>query len=560
MIIDNRKWKDFQANKNKLQEENFHEPNRWRPPVRLKPFDARLFSRFRIKEEGPQEGSGVSSGDGPMPQCDDEDNDCGEVTRESEIGLKTKPTAKVLLKLDRPTSKSKVDLVLANSTTNSNLHTTTWPLRYTEISSNATRIIASTVLVSEPAKIANHTKSSLVFVTKSSSTKRKISLASQLTSSNSSFAVKSTPLTTKKLTLYPTMSLQDSNVTTKNVNSFLDTSNIANTTVGQAKPVFSEKFSASKTEPNGGFTEMTVAETLAVNKRKSVSSYFGKLSKSSFVTKYITVTPSFDLQPVQFTKTMALPDIPNNTFSSTSSYLEKVDYRTKDIELNYTMHNNDLSMVIEMPDENPSRANQMQETSRKPTLSTSFTQSNSIVSRSTTVPELISTSALNSDVKQTEIVDGTYQSLGTVVHSFPVEARYLQTSSASFASKLPFSKTAHFSASSFMISAAKSIVSGSAMSNPTTLVSSSISTVVNVSGVLSASQSARPNFTGNAATPVLASSLPSITKNIDESLKVHTCQTINCKSGGICRTFGQHTARCLCPIGTGGKYCERGKY
>ncbi|XP_065069977.1 pikachurin-like [Rhopilema esculentum] len=547
---DNGQWKDFQANKNKLQEENFHEPNRWKPPVRLKPFDARLFSRFRIKEEGPQEGSGVSSGDGPIPQCDDEDNDCEEVTHESETGLKTRPTAKVISKLERPTSKSKVDLVLANSTTNNNLHTTMWPLRYTEISSNSTRVLASTVLVSEPAKIANHTKNSLVFVTKSSSMKKNISLASQPT-------VKRTPLTTKKLKLYPTMAIQDSNVTTKNVNSLLDINHVATTKVRQTMPVFLEKLSASKTVPNGGLTETTIAETSAVYKTKPVSSYFGKLSKSSFLTKYITATPSFDPQLVQFTKAMAFPNLPNSTFSSTSSYLEKVDYRTKDIELNYTMQNNDLSMIIEMPDKNPSRTDQMQETSRKPTIFTSFTQPNSIVSRSTAVPELNSSSALNSDVKQTEIVDGTDQSLGSVVHSSPVGAKYLQTSTASFASNQIFSKAAHISASSFMISAAKSIDSGSATLNPSTLVLSSISTVVNASGVLSASETVRPNFTSNAATPVLASLLPSITKNIDESLKVHTCETLNCKSGGICRAFGQHTARCLCPIGTGGKYCER---
>ena len=74
--------------KNGLQQENFHELNRWKPPVRLIPFDptrlARLPYPVRTRDEELVESE---SGGGPnidrQPQCDDEDGQCGESVEES---------------------------------------------------------------------------------------------------------------------------------------------------------------------------------------------------------------------------------------------------------------------------------------------------------------------------------------------------------------------------------------------------------------------------------------------------------------------------------------------
>ena len=53
---------------------------------------------------------------------------------------------------------------------------------------------------------------------------------------------------------------------------------------------------------------------------------------------------------------------------------------------------------------------------------------------------------------------------------------------------------------------------------------------------------------------------PKIYDNGVEKYEGNICKTIFCESGGFCRQHGRNNGRCLCPIGKGGRYCEKGKF
>lgn len=44
------------------------------------------------------------------------------------------------------------------------------------------------------------------------------------------------------------------------------------------------------------------------------------------------------------------------------------------------------------------------------------------------------------------------------------------------------------------------------------------------------------------------------------SFSTVNCQNIICLAGGVCTEIGDSSGKCLCQMGTTGKYCEQGEY
>eukprot|EP00112_Aurelia_sp_Birch-Aquarium-sp1_P015773 Seg3520.1 transcript_id=Seg3520.1/GoldUCD/mRNA.D3Y31 product=Pikachurin protein_id=Seg3520.1/GoldUCD/D3Y31 len=136
-IYNGRSHTKSQEMKNGLQQENFHELNRWKPPVRLIPFDPTRLARLPYPGKARDEELVESeSGEGPnvdrQPQCDDEDGQCGESVEESSgDGFEVETATRLPPVLSQSNLTKSINMLDSSdrNSSNTNLTIDTLPLR-----------------------------------------------------------------------------------------------------------------------------------------------------------------------------------------------------------------------------------------------------------------------------------------------------------------------------------------------------------------------------------------------------------------------------------------------
>ena len=493
---------------NNLQDENFHELHRWKPPVRLIPFDPSRLPRVPLN--GVDLSSEAGSGSVPQLPCDDEDGDCGSVTVAS--GDKIEVETKTRL------PQNGLEIVPSNVTTVSAVVKTKYPLASTNMERRQKSTNAATSFPPMTSLISLGRKSSPKLISTHLKYDRS-EILSNTTSSNASYEHgKAARVATKSPTIRAfRVSSRTRNVisATRGTRNFLYIDKKSTTALPSASPVLENRSTTSvavKTRPEYTKENMTTplrrssvsnimvtttttaANRMMTGKKRELDVDLGVSSNAS--SQDVVDATSF-LNETVLQRNAEPPLIINNTSSLNSSAIE-------------VPHN--FGQGFEGSSGGAKRIQNDTKYTRTPEsyllLNYTTVQNTTQKDRSLLGPNLSSPANMTGALSNRSIIQERINHTDLKIeHKLYNNMILLKTTPAA---ELNGSVTVTGSKSFF-------------------------------------SQSSSLQFTDAI-----------VHENRVESVIGNMCQGVICRAGGVCREHGANQGECLCPIGRGGKYCEKG--
>ena len=491
---------------NGLQDENFHELHRWKPPVRLIPFDPSRLPRVPLNGVDLSSESDAGSGSLPQLPCDDEDGDCGNVNVAS--GDKIEIETKTRL------PQNGLEIVSSNITTVSAVVKTNYPLASTNVerkhkSTHAVTSIPSSVTSSTSLRRRSTPKIRATHMKYDSNETLANTSSSNVNYEHGKEATKS-PLIRTDRVVFRSQNLIG---TTTGTRTFLYTNEKSTTdlprtslglenkyTINAAVKKRSEYRAQTMTTPSSRTSVSNVVATTVANrmidgeKRESDIDPGGSSNTSS---QHVVNATSFLNETVLQLET-ELP-LPNNNTSSLNRNVTEVTHNFgREFEgssgglkrmQNYMKYTKTPESYLLLNYTTVQNVTQKFQPLLGPNLSSTVNTTETLSSRSIDQERI--------DHTDLKIERKLYNNI-IVVQTTP--AAEFNRSVTATGNKSFFSQSSSLSSTDAIIY-----------------------------------------------------------ENRVESVIGNMCQGVNCRAGGVCREHGANHGECLCPIGRGGKYCEKGQ-
>ena len=493
-ILDKRSHNGL--NDNDIQDENFHELHRWKPPVRLIPFDPSRIARIpskRIDSTESDAGSGKSS---PL-SCDDEDGDCGETNEKEGIssgdGFEVKTiTSSPENEHERPTESNAIVFTVSKSE-----HPLTLQMTEGDVDSTSTLngVLSTTKATSLSAKGASES-------TSKPTEYRRIETVVSTKTNNVGYdrrKMKTAPVTRATAMKYRVMPISRK---------------VARTTPSAISLLYSDRESVGTSTVAANIVAKKVDTTIGTQKRRK--SRKGKnfaLSTSPLISLTITATGTGEGtnggKKLEKSFTTNATSYRNRTFLRNNGKQRK-DFSTRPLNSSFIVGGSKGLADNEANARNLTTARSLLHVDHNIMLKRIESIQQALESNSSHLFQSIMESSNRSIIhKQVAQMSIDFQMKGKTY------------TNVNMSPKTPETK----------VNRSAAVLDGVALENSL--------------------QTQRKSFQSINAY---------IYENNIENIVSNLCLGITCKAGGICRDYGANRGRCLCPIGTGGKYCDKGKF
>ena len=513
MILDKR------GNGNGLQDENFHELHRWKPPVRLIPFDPSRIARIPMKKVDASSESNAGSGSNPQFICDDEDGDCGDT--DGKDGFSSGNGIEVETVMSLPKNENKA---MISSTTVSLVSRPKYFLTSTSATRKKESTVPSTGAPSRTKVLRLGTKST------SESIRNKKTTGHSRNETFTSARTNDVGYEHGNTTVVPTTS-----PTARKYRVVSISRNLTRTTPRTKSLLHLNETSTATTK----LTPSSVAKkrvTTTVTTRERTKST-GKIVTSSIKPLASTIVPTIARgvgSEKRGESNRSLENGQGNTSNPlvtyASTYLNETALKNNAEQINNVSSRLLNSSLIRKPSTSKLEIEVRLKGSTQNQNDTKdlTTAESRLLLNSTKAPKVVDEVQLVLEANTSK----PFNSVGVFSNRSGIQREINRTTTD--------------------LQMKRQLYKGVVLTRTTPVTelnrSAEIVNKVTLDKVL-LSQSTS-----------LQSSRTDLYENRVEKVAGNICQGVICRAGGVCREHGRNRGRCLCPIGTGGENCEKGRY
>ena len=510
---------DKRGNGNGLQDENFHELHRWKPPVRLIPFDPSRIARIPMKKVDASSESDAGSGSNPQLICDDEDGDCGDTGGKDGYSSGNGIEVKTITRLPEEENKTMITL---NSTTVSLVSGSKYMLTSTtaERKKESTISSASVPLGSKVSWLS--TKSTLERTRKKQTEHGRKETLTNVRTNNVGYEFENRtvlPTTSPTARKYRLVSIsRNVTRTTPSTKSLLHlkeklTATAKLTPPSKAKRVTTTVRTRERTKSTGKIvtsSKNSLASTIVTTITRGVGiEKRGESNRSHERGQENALSPLLTHARTYLNETVL-----ENNAEQTSNFSS----RLLNTSLVRRPDTSGLTFEVRLKGSTQNQNNTKNLTTAESRLLLNNTNALKVVGKVQLVLESNTSTLFNGD--------GVLSNRSSIQREINRTTTYIEMK--------------------------RQLYKGIILTNttPVTKLNRSaeiVNRVILDKDLLSHSTS-------------LQSSRTDSYENRVENIVGNICQGVICQAGGVCREHGTNRGKCLCPIGTGGKNCEKGQY